>query len=342
MLLAWVVESWTACFALLAQAGGGAYDAADAAGDAGQAPGFEQLLPFLACAAVGGGAACIGTWIARMLRTDDLQQGDEWRYDISRINELRKADALYRVFQPVIRWLTPLNRRAFAESLPEIQREIQASGMPRFWLAEEYLARIELIVLLFAPVVLYIGFKAMQAPGLVIAMAMLGVAGWLMRRSLHRRADRRLRAIKRRLPFLLDLLTLLMEAGANFLRALDQSILEFEGHPISQEFGRVLTDMRMGKTRTEAFEAMARRLGDEEVASIINSIIQGENLGTPLANVFRTQSDVLRIKRTQRAETVAGEAGVNMLLPGILVMASTVLIIIGPFALNYLFSGLNI
>jgi tight adherence protein C len=336
-------ESWTAGCGLLAQAAGpAAQGAADTALDATRSPGLEQFLPWLACAAVGGGAACLGRWVTRVLHTEDLQQGDEWRYDISRINELRKADALFRVFQPVIRWLAPWNRRAFAESLPEIQREIQASGMTRFWLAEEYLARIELIVLLFAPVALYLGFKAMQAPGLVIAMATLGVSGWLMRRMLHRRATRRLQAIKRRLPFLLDLLTLLMEAGANFLRALDQSILEFEGHPISQEFGRVLTDMRMGKTRTEAFEAMARRLGDEEVASIINSIIQGENLGTPLANVFRTQSDVLRIKRTQRAETVAGEAGVNMLLPGILVMASTVLIIIGPFALNYMFSGLNL
>jgi len=46
------------------------------------------------------------------------------------------------------------------------------------------------------------------------------------------------------------------------------------------------------------------------------------------------------MKRTQRAETAAGEAGVHMLLPGILVMMATVLIIIGPFLLNYLSFGL--
>ena len=50
---------------------------------------------------------------------------------------------------------------------------------------------------------------------------------------------------------------------------------------------------------------------------------------------------MLRIKRTQRAELAAGEAGVNMLLPGILVMAATVLIILGPFMLNYLEFGLT-
>jgi tight adherence protein C len=60
-----------------------------------------------------------------------------------------------------------------------------------------------------------------------------------------------------------------------------------------------------------------------------------------LGQIFRTQADVLRLKRSQQAEVVAGEAGVNMLLPGVLVMASTVLIILGPFLLNYLKFGLS-
>ncbi len=142
------------------------------------------------------------------------------------------------------------------------------------------------------------------------------------------------------MPFLLDLLTLLMEAGATFLHALAQAVSEFEGHPVAEEFGRVLTDMNLGKTRAEAFLAMRDRLQDDEITSIIGSILQGEHLGTPLAQIFRTQADVLRLKRTQRAETIAGEAGVKMLLPAVLVMAAAVLIILGPFLLNYLYLGL--
>jgi len=145
--------------------------------------------------------------------------------------------------------------------------------------------------------------------------------------------------MKRRMPFLLDLLTLLMEAGSTFLNALAEAVEEFQGHPVAEEFGRVLADMRMGKTRAEAFEAMRDRLDDDEITSIVGSILQGESLGTPLAQVFRTQADVLRIKRSQRAEALAGEAGVNMLLPGILVMIATVVIIVGPFLMNYLKFG---
>ena len=179
----------------------------------------------------------------------------------------------------------------------------------------------------------------MGMPGLVSAILLSGLTVWMLRRRLSRRARDRLIAIKRRLPFLLDLLTLLMEAGASFLQALKQGVKEFQGHQVAVEFGRVLTDMSMGKTRDEAFDAMRQRLNDDEISGIIGSIIQSERLGTPLTDIFRTQSDVLRLKRSQRAETIAGEAGVKMLLPGILVMVSTFIIILGPFVLNYWITG---
>jgi len=280
-------------------------------------------------------------WVFRVLRSEDLEQGDEWRYDISRINELRRLDLLFRVFQPVIQLFARFNRVVFRESLPEVQRQIQAAGLPRFWLAEEYLGRAELVTLFLTPLYVYCFVQWLDLGGGLLAtlVAMLATV-WLLRRRLAGRAKYRLRMIKRRMPFLLDLLTLLMEAGSTFLNALAQAVEEFRGHPAAEEFGRVLTDINLGKTRAEAFAAMRDRLRDDEITSIIGSIIQGENLGTPLANIFRTQAEVLRIKRTQRAETVAGEAGVNMLLPAVLVMASTVLIIVGPFLLNYLYFGL--
>jgi len=86
---------------------------------------------------------------------------------------------------------------------------------------------------------------------------------------------------------------------------------------------------------------MRDRLADDELTSIIGTIVQGEQLGTPLGQIFRSQADVLRIKRTQRAETAAGEAGVNMLLPAVLVMLAAVLVIIGPYFLNYIRIGLT-
>jgi tight adherence protein C len=277
--------------------------------------------------------------IAGMLHSEDLEQDAAWRYDITRINELRRADAVYRLLYPLIRLLAQVNRVLFREYLPEIGREIQVAGLPRFWTAEEYLGKLEIISLALFPAYLYAFVEVMGSPGMVSALVLSIMTGWLLRRRLAALARSRLQSIKRRLPFLLDLLTLLMEAGATFLQALEESVGQFGDHPVGMEFGRVLSEITMGKGRSAALEGLRDRLRDDEITSIVGSIIQGEELGTPLARLFRMQADVLRIKRSQRAETIAGEAGVKMLLPAVLVMASTVLIILGPFVLGFIYSG---
>jgi tight adherence protein C len=279
--------------------------------------------------------------VLNTLHSADLEQDEGWRYDVNRINELRRVDLLYRALQPVMQAFARINRVAFHDYLPEIGREIQAAGLPRFWTPEEYLAKLEVIALLLSPGYVY-GFVSMMGPaGGVTAIVMTVVTAWLLRRRLASRARYRLMQIKRRLPFLLDLLTLLMEAGSTFLQALADAVEQFGEHAVGYEFGRVLSEINMGKGRTGALEALRDRLSDDEITSIVGSIIQGEELGTPLARLFRIQADVLRIKRTQRAETIAGEAGVKMLLPAIMVMASTVLIILGPFVLGFIYAPIG-
>lgn len=298
-------------------------------------------ISFLASLLVGGSVYLAFYWLVTVLNTGDIAQGEQWRYDVSRINELRRVSPIYRSFQPVIRALARFNRGAFSATMKEMAREIQAAGLSRAWLPEEYLARCELIALFLTPLYVLLFVRLLDWPGIVLAITAVLLTAWFLRLRLRSAAHRRLQSIKRRMPYVLDLVTLLMEAGSTFLRALDDAVHEYAGQPIAVEFGRVLTDMHLGKTRTEAFHAMRDRLSDNEVSSIIGAILQGESLGTPLAHVFRTQADVLRIKRSQRAETVAGEAGVNMLFPGVLVMVSSVLVILGPFILNYLYFGLN-
>lgn len=296
------------------------------------------MLPVVGSMLMAGSLILATLTVLKMLASEDLAQDRAWRYDVNRINELRRSDLLYRIFQPLIQFFGQLNRVAFPDQMPLIAREVQAAGLPRFWTPEEYLGKCELLAILMGPMYLYVFVTMFGPPGSVMALMFVFVTAWLLRRRLTSLARYRLLKIKRRMPFLLDLITLLMEAGSTFLHALDRAVDQFQGHPIGQEFGRVLGEISMGKSRGAAFEALRDRLHDDEITSIVGSILQGEQLGTPLAKLFRTQADVLRIKRTQRAETVAGEAGVNMLLPGILVMASTVIVILGPFILGFLYA----
>lgn len=301
-----------------------------------------EPIGLAACLVMGGAVTIFIVWLLRSLATDDLKQDDEWRYDVSRINGLRRSDPVFRLFQPLIQTAARFNRNVFGGELPELGRQIQAAGMSRYWLAEEYLGKLELISILLLPVYALSFVATIGGMGVLTAFIASGMTFWVMKRQIKRRAERRLILIKRRMPYLLDLLTLLMEAGSSFIHALQQAVHEFARQPVAEEFGRVLADMNMGKARSEAFDSIRRRLDDDEINSIIAAILQSEELGTPITSIFRTQAEVLRVKRSQRAEKIAGEAGVNMLLPGVLVMASTVLLILGPFVLNYVVLGMGL
>ncbi len=290
---------------------------------------------------VGVAVAAIGFWFVTILTEVDDDTDKEWRYDRTRIRELRRIDPLFRGAQPLFRVLARFNRAVFSGTLLNMRRELQAAGLPRFWLAEEYLARCEIIAMILSPAIVYLCIQFFGPPGIVLGIMMTLLTAWFLRWRLRSKARTRLVQIKRRLPFLLDLLTLLMEAGSTFIQALRDGVHEFGEQPIAVEFGRVVTDINLGKTRQESFTALQDRLADNDITSLIGAIIQGEKLGTPVAAVFRTQADVMRIKRTQSAETMAGEAGVNMLFPGVLVMMAAVMMILGPFLLNYLKIGLQ-
>lgn len=298
--------------------------------------GADLFLPLLASLLMGGGLVIFVWIVVRAVTSEDLAQDDEWRYDVSRINELRRTSLLYRTFHPVIQGFAALNRRAFREQLPEINRQILAAGHSRYWTAGEWLARIELIALFGALPIFYVCLQIMGPPGVVLGAVLTVVLAVMLRRRLAKQAAYRVWQIKLRLPFLLDLLTLLMEAGSTFLNALREACHEFRDHPVGVEFGRVLAEMNMGKSRTAALESLKQRLSDDEITSIVGAIVQGEQLGTPLAVLFRTQADFMRVKRTQRAETIAGEAGVKMLLPTVLIMVAVVIVILGPFILSFI------
>src|SRR5712664_423089 len=92
---------------------------------------------------------------------------------------------------------------------------------------------------------------------------------WFLRRV--RARQRRLRAA---LPDGLDLLVVCVEAGLG----LDQALLR-----VSQELQLVSTEMRFGKTRTDALREFGRRTGLEDIKGLVTMLIQTERFGTSIA-----------------------------------------------------------
>jgi len=136
--------------------------------------------------------------------------------------------------------------------------------------------------------------------------------------------------IVRELPDMLDMLTISVEAGLGFDAALAKLVRNSRG-PLAMEFGRALQEIQVGASRKEALRSMAERVDVPELSAFTASIIQADIFGISVAQVLRTQSAEMRLRRRQRAEEQAQKLPVKMVLPLVLcLLPSTMLVVAGP------------
>lgn len=159
----------------------------------------------------------------------------------------------------------------------------------------------------------------------------LGIAGYLLPDLLlsawkNERRDKILRS----LPDILDMLSVSVEAGLGFDAALQKVVEKIEG-PLSSEFQRTLSEIKLGKPRREALKDLALRVEVDDVSTFISSLIQADQLGVSIANVLRVQADQVREKRSQRAEEKAQKAPVKILIPLVFfIFPAIFIILLGP------------
>ncbi|MCX5695842.1 MAG: type II secretion system F family protein [Candidatus Omnitrophica bacterium] len=163
--------------------------------------------------------------------------------------------------------------------------------------------------------------------GFVVAL----VLGYLLPEIwLNKRIGQRKYAIARVLPETIDLLSLCVDAGLDFVAAIEWLIKKgVSTNPMIQELAFVLEEIQWGKSRTQALKDMAKRLNIQEVNSFIQTLVQAERMGTPVAEAFATLSEDARLQRFHRGERFAMKAPIKILLPLIFCILPVIGIIIG-------------
>jgi tight adherence protein C len=128
----------------------------------------------------------------------------------------------------------------------------------------------------------------------------------------------------------IDILAISVEAGQGFDGAL-ATLSARKKNALTAEFDRFRLEVQAGKSRREAFRDLALRADVEDLQSFVAAMIQADQLGIGIAQVLKTQSEELRIKRRQRAEEKARQAPIKMLFPLIMLMFPALFIVIlGP------------
>lgn len=176
-----------------------------------------------------------------------------------------------------------------------------------------------------------VGRGSPQPRDMLLTVVLAGAGVWMLPRLwLGFKVSARQKQIERSLPDALDLITICVEAGLTLEAALARVVSRKKG-PLSDELGRALQEIAMGKARARALRDVAKRTGVADLQSIIAALVQAEEMGSSIGNVLRVQSDSARVKRQQRAQEQAMQAPVKMLFPLVFfIMPAMFVVILGP------------
>jgi tight adherence protein C len=278
--------------------------------------------------------------VTALFRTP-IQTTDEAAFGIDVDNIQRRTVFEVPTLRPLLVPLFHLVRRL---NLPGFKRHILklllALGNPNQYSPEEYIV-LCFVWAVIGSVGLWLGAWAtlgqMTLVGMVMFMSVGFLGGffggylWLRERALSR-----LRQISRRLPYTLDLVAMAMDAGATFYEAASTVIRDEPDDPLNEELGILVREIDFGRSRQDSLAHLGQRITVDGLDGIISAVLQAESLGTPLADVLKLQANLLRMRRSMRAERKAGEAAVKMLVPSMLILLCAVLIMFAPVIVRFI------
>jgi len=224
-------------------------------------------------------------------------------------------------------WMLPQNR------MNALRLRLTMAGNPSNMKPNEFVGIKGIIMIMVVGVSL--GFAYLTSyPATLMNLLMLALVAFcsfsLPDFWLSRRISQRQLGITNALPDALDLLVIANEAGLSFESAM-QEITSKWTNDLAREFGRVLTDMRMGQPRREALSGLAERTGVLDISTFVSAVNQAESMGVSIGRVLTVQSEELRVKRRQRAQERANQAPVKMMFPLVfLIFPAIFAVLLGP------------
>ena len=241
-----------------------------------------------------------------------------------------------RIMQPLLRAIAPWVSHYKLTSYREAKaKQIAGAGMKDALTTDEFLAwKVAFAIL--GPLVTALIFQFARHPVMIVLFA--GLFSFLPDFLIRDMVQKRQRAIVRALPFSVDLLTLVVEAGLDFSQGLQRVVERGPDGPLAEEFSLMLREVRLGTTRSDALRGLAERCGVPEVSSFTSVLVQADRLGASIGPVLRSQSDLMRTERFQRAEKAGARASSVVLVPLVLfILPAALLVIVGPVLLRFIY-----
>jgi len=213
----------------------------------------------------------------------------------------------------------PLASRMPAHATGPLRQKLSRAGDPGNLTPAGFQAVRYAAAALFAIAGLTIGLLLpLPIPSLVLAPLAGAIAAFVGYFApslwLDQRISQRRHQIERSLAEATDLLTLVVESGMSLDEGL-LSITERFHNALGDEIGKVLREIRLGRPRMAALEHMAVTTGVADLHHLVESIVQSDQMGVPIARLLRVQATEMRRRQRQTAQERAAQASSRMVFP---------------------------
>ncbi len=151
--------------------------------------------------------------------------------------------------------------------------------------------------------------------------------------GLGRLINARQNHIRKELPDALDLLVICAEAGLSLDAGLTRVAREMglSAPHIADEFGLTAVELGFLPDRRQALQNLSKRSDLPAIRGVVNTLVQTERYGTPLAHALRVLAAEFREERMMRAEEKAARLPAILTVPMIVFILPTLFIVImGP------------
>lgn len=301
---------------------------------------FINTCPWFSSAAAAAAAAIAFDVLANSRHIEEASAHGGVILRAKRRKRVAQGNSTFRVWGAIADEIADwIGRHLKPARRAEMVKDFARSDQQIPWTVEEFLA-VGLIEAAFTAAAL--GVFLIPLLGVRFALTLAVAIGVLFVpqkcRTLRKLAAKRLNTIRRRLPFAIDLISQMMQAGAGFGDAIETIVREDSEHPLASELGVVCREIELGRSRSEALQGMAERLDEETMNDFVFAVLRGEELGTPLTDVLNLQAVQMREKRSQWGEQAASEAEVNLTFPVMVIMVACLIVVVAPLVLPPLLS----
>jgi tight adherence protein B len=185
---------------------------------------------------------------------------------------------------------------------------------------------------MIAIVAIIVGLGGFVIASLVGALAGAALAVFVPFAALSHAGGRRRAAIQAQLADTLMVIASSMRAGHSFIQSLDSAAKEIDD-PAAGEFGRVLTEIRLGRDTDDALEALVERVGSQDLEWAVTAIKIQRRIGGNLAEVLETVAKTIRERETLRRQVrvLSAEGRISVVVLTVLpILIGVYLMVVNP------------